>query len=58
MNAQLLAVAQVRALGLGRFLGAAVTRVTGDGSDKLLLHSGWELMVAASAREDGRSARN
>ncbi len=52
------AVAQVRALGLGRFLGAAVTRVTGDGTDELLMRSGWELAVAASAREDGRSARN
>lgn len=55
------AVAQVRALGLGRFLGAAVTRATGDGSDQPLLRAGWELFAAASARDARdaeRSARN
>ena len=52
------AVAQVRALGLGRFLGAAVTRLTRDGSDQVFARSAWELAQAASAREDARSARS
>lgn len=55
------AVAQVRALGLGRFLGAAVTRLTQDGTDEPFTRSAYEVLQAAhaaNAREDGRSARN
>lgn len=52
------AVAQVRALGLGRFLYAAVGRLIGDGSDRPFMRAAGELSQAASAREDARSARN
>lgn len=52
------AVAQVRALGLGRFLDAAVTRLTIDGTDQPFAKSAWELAQAVNVREDGRSARN
>lgn len=51
------AVANVRALGLGRFLYAA-TGLVADGTDELFARATSELMAAASAREDGRSARN
>lgn len=52
------AVAQVRSLGLGRFLDAAVTRLTIDGTDQPFAKSAWELAQAVNAREDARSARN
>jgi hypothetical protein len=52
------AVAQVQALALGRFLGAAVTHITQDGKDAVFTRSAWELVTAASAREAERSARN
>lgn len=53
------AVAQVRALGLGRFLATAFARVVGDGTDKVFLQASAEVYSAvASAREDARSARN
>jgi hypothetical protein len=52
------AIANVRALGLGRFLAAATTRLAGDGTNEPFARSAWELVQAASAREDGRSARN
>jgi hypothetical protein len=52
------AVAQVRALGLGRFLSPAMSRVIGDGKDQMFQRAAMEVYVAASAREDGRSARN
>jgi hypothetical protein len=59
-----LAVADVRALRLGRFLGAAVTRITDRETDQSLARAAWELAAAAapekaaSAREAERSARN
>lgn len=58
------AVAGVRALGLGRFLNAAVSNVTENERDQLLAQAAWELAAAAapekvaSAREAERSARN
>jgi hypothetical protein len=52
------AVANVRALGLGRFLWAASTRLVGDGKDRAFALATGELMQAVSAREDERSARN
>ena len=52
------AVADVRALGLGRFLWAATTLVNGDGTDSAFAQSLNDLMAAVSAREDERSARN
>jgi hypothetical protein len=52
------AVDNVRALGLGRFLYAASTRLIGDGKDRAFALATGELMQAVSAREDGRSARN
>jgi hypothetical protein len=52
------AVASVRALGLGRFLYAASTRLIGDRTDRAFAVATSELMQAVSAREDGRSARN
>jgi hypothetical protein len=50
-------VANVRALGLGRFLNAAIWRV-GATTDPALSKAIWELNEALSAREDERSARN
>jgi hypothetical protein len=58
------AVAGMRALRLGRFLPAAMTVVTRGETDEQMFKSAWELAGAASveqvasAREDGRSARN
>jgi hypothetical protein len=58
------AVDGVRALRLGRFLAAAITTVTRGETDEQVFKSAWELAGAASAekvasaREDGRSARN
>jgi hypothetical protein len=52
------AVADVRALELGRFLWAATTLVIGDGNDRVFAHALNDLMQAVSAREDARSARN
>ena len=52
------AVDNVRALGLGRFLNAASTRLMGDGTDRAFALATGELMQAVNAREDGRSARN
>lgn len=52
------AVADVRALGLGRFAWAATTLVNGDGKDRAFAHALNDLMQAVSAREDARSARN
>ena len=58
------AVADLRGLQLGRFLAAAMTRITRDETDQATIKSAWELVGAAreekvaSAREDGRSARN
>ncbi|HKS54328.1 MAG TPA: hypothetical protein VJS12_03540 [Steroidobacteraceae bacterium] len=52
------AVANVRALGLGRFVYAASTRLIGDRKDRAFAIAAGELMQAASAREDERSARN
>jgi hypothetical protein len=52
------AVAEVRALGLGRFAWAATTLVNGDGKDRAFAHALNDLMQAVSAREDARSARN
>ncbi|HKR37211.1 MAG TPA: hypothetical protein VJT10_20355 [Steroidobacteraceae bacterium] len=52
------AVADVRALGLGRFVWAATTLVNGDGKDRAFAHALNDLMQAVSAREDARSARN
>jgi hypothetical protein len=58
------AVDRVRSLRLGRFLAAAMTTVTGSETDPQVFKSAWELAGAASAdrvasaREDGRSARN
>lgn len=52
------AVDNVRALGLGRFLYAASTRLMGDGTDRSFALATSELMQAVSAREDERSARN
>jgi hypothetical protein len=51
------AVVAMRALGLGRFLQAAVGRVTTGETDEAVSKAAWELF-AASAREDERSARN
>jgi hypothetical protein len=51
------AVADMRALGLGRFLQAAVSKVTTGETDEAVSKAAWELF-AASAREDERSARN
>ena len=52
------AVDNVRALGLGRFLYAASTRLMGDGKDRAFMLATGELMQAVSAREAERSARN
>ena len=52
------AVANVRALALGRFLWAASTRLVGDGQDRAFALATGELMQAVSAREAERSARN
>jgi len=58
------AVGGVRALRLGKFLSAAVTRVTQGETDPDVFRAAWDLAGAASgakvasAREDGRSARN
>ncbi|HJY42285.1 MAG TPA: hypothetical protein VJ303_13640 [Steroidobacteraceae bacterium] len=52
------AVDNVRALGLGRFLYAASTRLIGDRKDREFALATGELMQAVSAREDERSARN
>lgn len=52
------AVANVRALGLGRFLWAASTRLVGDGKDRAFMLATGELMQAVSAGEAERSARN
>jgi len=52
------AVANVRALGLGRFLYAASTLITGDRTDRAFALATGELLQAVSAREDERSARN
>ncbi len=51
------AVAAVRELRLGRFLGAAISNSTRGEQDEAILKSAWEL-ASASAREDERSARN
>ena len=51
------AVAAMRALSLGRFLQAAVSKVTNGETDEAVSKAAWELF-AASAREDERSARN
>jgi hypothetical protein len=51
------AVAAMRALSMGRFLQAAVSKVTKDETDEAVSKAAWELF-AASAREDERSARN
>ena len=51
------AVAAMRALSLGRFLQAAVSKVTKGETDEAVSKAAWELF-AASAREDERSARN
>lgn len=58
---KLQAIAKVRELHLGRFLGAATTRITRDESDEAQVKAAWELADAASqphARADARSARN
>jgi hypothetical protein len=58
------AVAEVRALRLGRFLQAAMAKITRGETDQQAYRSAWELWGAASAEqvasagEDGRSARN
>ncbi len=58
------AVADVRALRLGRFFNAAMTRITRGETDQQIFKSAWDLAGAASAekvasaREDERSARN
>lgn len=52
------AVDNVRALGLGRFLNAASTRLFGDSKDRAFALAAGELLQAVSAREDERSARN
>ena len=52
------AVADTRALGLGRFLYAAVSRVTAGEQDEAVTNAAWELFAATNVREDGRSARN
>jgi hypothetical protein len=60
-KAKLQAVAQVRGLQLGRFLGAAISKATRGESDEFQVRAAWELAAAASqphAREDERSARN
>jgi hypothetical protein len=63
-NAKAQAVADMRALQLGRFLSAAMTKITRGETDQAMIQSAWELVGAAraekvaSAREDGRSARN
>lgn len=52
------AAAAIRELRLGRFLGAAFTKVTQGEADQAVVKSAWELAEVASAREDARSARN
>jgi hypothetical protein len=58
------AVADVRALRLGRFLNAAMTTITRGETDQQVFRSAWDLAAAASAekvanaREAERSARN
>jgi hypothetical protein len=55
------AVANVRELRLGRFLGAAVTKITRDESDEVQVRAAWGLIHAVSqphAHEGERSARN
>jgi hypothetical protein len=52
------AVDGLRALRLGKFLAAAVDTVTRGETDEQVFKAAWELVAAASAREDGRSARN
>jgi hypothetical protein len=52
------AVDGLRALRLGRFLAAAVDTVTRGETDEQVFTAAWELVSAANAREDGRSARN
>ena len=51
------AVAAVRELRLGRFLGAAITKNTRGETDEAVVKAAWELS-SASARADERSARN
>jgi hypothetical protein len=58
---KLQAIANVRALHLGRFLSPATTKITRDESDEVQVRAAWELAGAASqphARADARSARN
>ena len=60
-KAKLQAVAKVRDLQFGRFLGAAISKTTRGESNQSQLRAAWELAGAVSrsrAREDGRSARN
>jgi hypothetical protein len=58
------AVADVRALRLGRFLNAAMTTITRGETDQQVFRSAWDLAAAASAEkvanagEAERSARN
>jgi hypothetical protein len=54
------AVAEVRDLGLGRFLHAAFSKATRGNADKLFTEAASDLVnaAAAGAREDARSARN
>lgn len=53
------AVADVRQLGLGRFLSAAFSKVTRGNTDKLFSKAAWDLVNAsADAPEAERSARN
>jgi hypothetical protein len=56
-KAKVQAVAAVRELRLGRFLGAAISRSTQGEQNEAIVKAAWELSMA-SAREDERSARN
>jgi hypothetical protein len=52
------AVAGVRALRLGRFLNAAIMKISQDETDRLPSHASWQLENAVNAREAARTARN
>ena len=52
------AVADVRALGLGRFLYPAISKATAGETNEAVSKAAWELLAAVNAREDARSARN
>jgi hypothetical protein len=57
-DAQSKARAVAGALGLGRFLNAAMWKVGRDPIDDVQSRATWELNEALNAREESRSARN